>query len=281
MVLQEGQADACLAVFDHRRGAIVQRIPLPARFVMAVDLSSDGQFVAAGFWEEQPQVRIWAVESGELVRSFRSFGVSGIYFDKTSRYIIYKSEHGTYVKEVLGDANQQIRYAEDVRTGSFCVGSNIFWVPLKRKGALVSLTFSPLVQQHFQLPITTVIGQICHSPTTESFFVLDGKKTVYGFERHVNNPLWSVNLQGHAPDCYVTYGQYCGNGTLIGMTAVGHSKISKIVLHADTGKVQGMIEDIDGYEQPFAETEVLSMRGGASLDLATGERRVGLSQLVA
>src|SRR5262245_6323667 len=106
---------------------------------MAFDLSPDGQMVAAGFWEENPQVRIWNVTSSEQIQSFSSFGVSGIYFDKTSRYVIYKSERGTYAKEILGDTSQRILYVEDVRSRSFSATGNTFWVPLKRRSTLVCL----------------------------------------------------------------------------------------------------------------------------------------------
>lgn len=255
------------------------KISLPQGCGRAFDISSDGKLLATGYWYRRG-IDIWDLESKKIIETFGPSRVSRIVFDESSRYVVYHSDKGTYIKKMGGDQEIRLNNISELDGASLDRRTNSLWIPTTRKGKLVFLSFESLVSEIRDLQISAQIYWVRQSPRKGTYFLIDSKKRIYCFGESMNNIIWENTILEPKSKGIAYLGSHSGNGGLIGITVTEFDGFRTVVLDAATGNIMNEFADVRCIGCPYGENEVY-LESGSILDLTTGIIRESLPTWVA
>lgn len=266
-------------IYNHATAKIERTVHTPADCGGAFDLSSDGQFLATGYWRREG-VDIWRICDTAVVETFGPSQVSGVVFDRTSTKLIVRSERGTFIYSTNSpyDATR-IPNAGSIHQGCFAQNTNHFLVPSRRSGTILRVDLDTSMITTISVPTKRTVHCIKPSPSDCSVFILDTAQTIWCLGPSLEMLLWKTTIKPIPLQSGIYVGAYSGDGSLIGLTLTNYDGFDTIVLDARTGEQMYRIPDTSCEGNPFDSDSVL-LGSGRLLNLQSKKVSKGISRIV-
>ncbi len=267
-----------IAICNETRGVVTHDISLPEDCGRAFALAPNDRFLATGYWYK-PGIEVRDIGTGEPIACFGRNQISGLCFDRSSAYVVFRSQKGCFVHDLARGTEDAIRGTSDSLYDAMWRGEgNEMWVPTNRRGIVVRIRFDPVRAETHSLPVSGRVFCMRWSPRADSYFVIDSTRTVYAFDAADERPTWKSVLREHmlAPEDNTYVGAYSGNGCWVGVIMTLRSGFRSIVIDSATGQVVHVVEGCRGEGEPFGPTSVMR-ESGEVVDLLSGQVTQDLS----